>query len=126
MRQTGLSLRQSRDGVMSKLERLERKLIAARRECQQLRLALDQPNELGRLRNGGRKTRLVLWLLKLGFATRDLLASFLKSDLQDWGPKFTPYHIKVREPQRPTPHHVLHFIANFVIGGSTQLVVDLI
>src|SRR6266487_4062608 len=107
---------------MSKLDRLQRKLIAARRECQQLRLSLDEPNELARLRNGGRKTRLVIWLLKVCFAINDVFASVLRSDAQDWGPGFAPYQVKAQAPGLQKPYQVFHFIADFVIGGSTQLV----
>jgi glycosyltransferase involved in cell wall biosynthesis len=70
--------------------------------------------------------RFLIWLLKVCFATKDFLASILRTDTQDWGPTFVPYQIRVREPERPAPYRVFHFIANFVIGGSTQLVVDLI
>lgn len=111
---------------MGKLERLERKLLAARRECQELRASLDKPDELARLRNGTRKTRFVLRLLRICFATKDFFASILRSDSTKWGSLFTPYRIKVQESAGNTPYQVFHFIANFVIGGSTQLVVDLI
>ena len=111
---------------MTRIERLERKLVAARRECQQLRLSLEQPHELARLRNGGRKTRFVLWLLKICSAINDFFVSILRRDSGDWGPMFVPYRIQVQEAERPAPYQVFHFIGNFAIGGSTQLVVHLI
>lgn len=40
--------------------------------------------------------------------------------------KFTPYEVKIIHPIQPNRPKVVHAIANFVTGGSSQLVIDLI
>src|ERR1700758_2411593 len=100
-----------------KIERLQRKLLAARRECQQLRASLDQPPELGRLRHGGRQAQFIVWLLKFCFTVKDVLTCLLRKtwllrtvDPQEWGIHFHPYQIRSQSPAGRRCYHVFHFL----------------
>ena len=47
---------------------------------------------------------------------------------RNYSSKFTPYQVRLRvaPADRSSPRRVLHFIGNFVTGGSSRLVVDLV